>query len=158
MLIWVFMFCISSSVGFSKHFKIDCKWVRIRKVDKLSIFLVKFIKDFDRRKLQVSGSQDDRHEKYSAWQRLTKRQAEMINPALREKIFHRILKKSLHSNFFVWPTLPKQRLVENTGYNAYMDWQRSVKRQAEPSTTHVKNKSQHSNWIKQGFVTGWVMI
>ena len=48
----------------------------------------------DRRKLQVSGSQraeqilqDDRHEKYSAWQRLTKRQAEMINPALREKIF-----------------------------------------------------------------------
>ena len=157
MLIWVFMFCISSSVGFRKHFKIVCKWVRIRKVDKLSIFLVKFIKDFDRRKLQVSGSQraeqilqDDRHEKYSAWQRLTKRQAEMINPALREKIFHRILKKSLHSNFFVWPTLPKRRLVQNTGYNANMDWQRSVKRQDETSTTNVQNKSQHSNWIKQG--------
>ena len=135
----------------------------IRKVDKLRIFIVKFIKKIDRRKLQVSGSQsaqqilqDDHHQKYSARQRLPKRQAEMI--ALREKVFHRILKKSLHSNFFVWPTIPKRRLVQNAGYNEYLDWKRSVKRHVEPSATYVKNKSQHSNWIKRGFVTGSVMV
>jgi hypothetical protein len=79
----------------------------------------------------------------------------MTKPALKEKIFHRILKKSLHSNFVFWTTLPKRKLVQNAGYNTrYLDWQRSVKRQVKPSATHVKNKSQHSNWIKQGFVTG----
>ena len=75
----------------------------------------------------------------------------MINPNGEEIIFHRFSK-------FFWETrqtLPKREFVE--GGEKYSAWQRLTKRQVakmEPTSTQVQRKSQHSNWVKQGFVTG----
>ena len=75
-----------------------------------------------------------------------------------EIIFHRFSRNSLLSKFFFWKTsqtLTKREIVE--GDEKHSAWQRLTKRQIaklEPTSTQVQSKSQHSNWVKQGFVTG----